>query len=473
MGTRRAALKAFGGGWRAQTRAADGSARACIDGKRAQQNQSAGDAAQSPLRTAPHDAKTIRTDLETLYQEQEVAKARQAFSAVPKLELGKPEINQLAQALHDAEKPASRAADASAPDIGYANFQREAYYWLSARDAATRALADDVIDTLRALRCADALRQRGTVLKTSGQYEIFIDQRTANAIYALRLEDERLFLLDVPDYVGAGEANIASSEVDREGNLRISFHRGAFGAAEALQRALYSAALIVNDLHSDVIESFVRPSKSRSPRSKRAEEMEILLEDVDDNLDFADQVAEQLKRINPHAAAHTRTVPSLKNVSDAERTRYLEAGALTWNNAERREALQQIARAGHKTQGIDADKAFEHVKPIQLSAGATLIEPGTPAGFVYIPLEEGLEILPLGGYAPLAARAWIPLGVTGVIRGAPRNAQVVARCAVSLLMIPKDVYLKNWHKMYSTQELAELLGRETAQRERPVPGVAG
>lgn len=403
--------------------------------------------------------RTLCTTLQALYQEQELAKARQAFLATPKLELAKPEIHDLSRALHNVETDADPAVGLHplAEVRGrYENFERDSYHWLVARDQTRRALAEDVIDTLRALRCADALRQRGTVLKTSGQYEIFVDQHTANAIYALRLEDGRLLLFQVPDYVGAGEANIASSELEREGNLRISFHRGSFGNRDALERAVYSAALIVNDLQSDVIESFVRP-RADTRASKRAQDMEIFLEEVGDNLDFADQVIEQLKRINPPAAAKTQTVPSLKNVPDAERHRYLEAVTPLWSSAERSRIVQQIAKAGHKAEGIDVRKAFEHVKFVQIAQGTILIEPDTPARFVYIPMETGLEILPLGGYEPIAAKPWIPIGVTGVIRGAARNARVIARSPVSLLMIPADTYMKHWHRTYSTSELAALL----------------
>ena len=52
---------------------------------------------------------------------------------------------------------------------------REAFGWLVGTHPAVRELVQDVVDTLRALRCADALRQRGTALKTSGAYEVFVD----------------------------------------------------------------------------------------------------------------------------------------------------------------------------------------------------------------------------------------------------------------------------------------------------------
>ena len=51
---------------------------------------------------------------------------------------------------------------------------------------------------------------------------------------------------------------------------------------------------------------------------------------------------------------------------------------------------------------------------------------------------------------------WVPVGVTGVIRGAIRNANVVALQDLSLLAIPKDVFLKHWHHTYNQQEFAQL-----------------
>ena len=48
--------------------------------------------------------------------------------------------------------------------------------------AAHRALADDAIDAVRLVRAADALRQRGTTLRTSAGYEIFIDTDSGDAV---------------------------------------------------------------------------------------------------------------------------------------------------------------------------------------------------------------------------------------------------------------------------------------------------
>jgi hypothetical protein len=102
---------------------------------------------------------------------------------------------------------------------------------------------------------------------------------------------------------------------------------------------------------------------------------------------------------------------------------------------------------------VQLEAAFEQVRLIRLHAGETLIEAGAAARYVYVPLKEGLIVVPLGGYPPFAAPAWLPLGSTGVIRGAQRNASIYATCDLSLLMIPQAVYLNAWHRPYQPAEL--------------------
>jgi hypothetical protein len=335
---------------------------------------------------------------------------------------------------------------------------------LESSNVAVRQLVEDVVDTLRALRCADALRQRGTLLKTSGNYEVFIDQRTSNAIYALRLDDEHLYLLEIPDRISAGEANMASSELDKQGNLRISFHHGMFSDPDTVLNAAYGAALVVNDIQTDVIESLQRPADAAQMALKQPADIQILIESVDDNAAFADLFCQQLRRLSPIAANRARIVASLQASSALERIRYLQSADLDWELTDRREMLQKIARYGHKTERIDPIEGFKEVRQIELQAGETLIESGAPSGFVYIPLGEGLRILPLGGYQAFTIRPWMPVGVTGVIRGSIRNAGVVAEQDLSLLAIPKDVFLKHWHHTYNPQEFAELFAKGLAPK---------
>lgn len=339
----------------------------------------------------------------------------------------------------------------------YERFEEDAFAWLISPHPDVQMLRDDVIDTLRALRCADALRQRGTVLKTSGNYEVFVDQMSANAIYALRNGDEQLYLLELSNPIACGEANLASSELGIDGNLRVSFHRGAFMSDATTRRAALCAAVVIDDIQSDVVESFARASHDQ--RVKPHDDIKVLLEGVDDNLNFAELVLEALIQRKPVFAERAQCVPSLQNATPAERALYLGAPAIDWTIAELAELLAYVRSSGQQVEHMMLEKAFQHVKRIHIEAGSTLIEAGSQASFVYIPFKEGLKVLPLGGYQAFSVRAWMPLGSTGVIRGAARNATVISDQAMDLLMIPRETYLKYWHKPYTPATLEQRLTR--------------
>jgi len=218
----------------------------------------------------------------------------------------------------------------------------------------------------------------------------------------------------------------------------------------------------VNDIQTDVIESLQRPADAAQTALKQPADIQILIESVDDHAAFADLLCQQLHSLNPIAARQARIVASLQASSALERIRYLRSVDLNWELTDRYAMLQKIARYGHKTERIDPIEAFKEVRQIELQAGETLIESGAPSGFVYIPIGEGLRILPLGGYQAFSIQPWMPVGVTGVFRGSVRNAGVVAEQDLSLLAIPKDVFLKHWHHTYNPQEFAQLFAHDGA-----------
>ena len=415
----------------------------------------------------PHELRqvmlnSLQFDLEVLYLVQKQERlhdrlAQAATGSLPEKMLNEGEQHSARgdQDLQGSQKPGN-------PDLAgfYQNFRLEAFQWLLSPHPALQALREDVVDTLRALRCADALRQRGTLLTTSGGYEIFVDQRTANAVFGLRLEPDRLFLLEIPDSIAAGEANIASSELDPERNLRISFHRGAFTNPGATEYAASSAARVIHDIQNDVICSFFRPPDEPGlSELKGAESMRIMLEETDDNLSFAELVRDQLIFLDPTMGTRIRVVPSLELASEKERDLYLEALPLNWDLPVRRNLLNKVGGSGHLVEDIDPERAFSEVKVIELEPGQVLLEAGASAAFVYIPFDPGLKVIPQSGQPPFLVQPWMPLGVTGVIRGAARNATIRAEGAVRLLMIPKSIYLKQWHHTHSPESFEETISQ--------------
>jgi hypothetical protein len=333
------------------------------------------------------------------------------------------------------------------------------FAWLAPETSDGAAIVEDVVDTLRALRCADALRQRGTALKTSGQYEIFVDQQSGNAVYAFRPDAGHLYLLEIHDPIALGEANLSSCQLEAAGDLRVSFHHGQFRDADATARAASAAALVLDSIYGDAIESFDRGYQAMNGLTP-ASTLRILIEEPDDGPAFAAQVRDGLAHLNPRAAERVRLVPSLSAATPLERERYLAAPEIDWDENRRRDLLAKTARSGHPTERIDPHRAFRDVRMIRLSAGEKLIESGTPAGFVYIPLGSALRGRPIGGYADFLIDPFVLVGTTGVIRGGIRNADIHAATDMSLLAIPRAVFLDHWHFTYDPVEFAALFRGE-------------
>ncbi|MEM7116266.1 MAG: hypothetical protein AAF614_27765 [Chloroflexota bacterium] len=404
----------------------------------------------------------VSTPLKTLYHIQQIAKAKRKLvdaeaaediAAIAKHTTAVVDA-EAAQAAYLTQDPTQRN---DLVDHYYNDFAEEAFHWLILLDPDVQTMVQDVVDTLRALRVADALRQRGTTLKTSGGYQIFIDQKTAKAVIALQKGSGEVLMLESDNPLSIGEANMASSELTRNGDLRVSFHRGAYINAATMQRAALACALVIDDIQKDTIESFKRDMDETAVSLKTSDEIEILIEETDDNLAFADLIQAELKRINPTLGQRSRIVPSLKHISDSERDRYLAATALDWTLEQRKQILIRVAQSGHKVNEIDPEIAFTDVALTTLREGDVLLEVGAPPGFVYVPLGDGMVSLPAGGYQPQPVTPYIPLGNTRVVHGSVQEATITTEKDITLLMIPKEIYLKYWHDTYSVKEFLQTL----------------
>jgi hypothetical protein len=334
----------------------------------------------------------------------------------------------------------------------YDDFENTGFAWLEVVAPQAQEFVADVVDTIRCLRCADALRQRGTHLRTSGNYQIFIDQTTANAVYALNDMQGRTYLLEGDNPINAGEANLEVSEVTHEGDLRFAFFRGSFGSDEAVRRAAHNASVIVDDIQADVIESFVGGTGGVDGRPTC-----VLLEHTEDNSEFAPLVADLVVARAPSLKDRVVCVPALRNAPELERRRFLAASAVDWDRDKRTAFLRNVASRGYRTDHVDVDLGFRSTRLSHLSPGEGLTEVGARASFVYIPLTSGLRGRPSGGYDYFRVHPWEPLGVTGVVRGDFRNSTVVAEEDVDVLILPKDVYLRHWHRNYTPAEFSDLI----------------
>jgi hypothetical protein len=342
----------------------------------------------------------------------------------------------------------------------YADPIRDAFAWLDSLDPAHIALAVDAVDAVRLVRVADALRQRGTTLRTSAGYEIFVDLGTGQAVFSLRTAaGDRLFLLRVGSPLSAGEANLRNALLTRTGNLRISFHRGRFSTPEAAAAASDATARVVADIGADVLGAFaVRhrsldlPEPACDPDSIRVE-----LERPADEPAFAETVAEAAARIDLLLRGRIFVVADLENTSPAERARYLEAITIDAESDEAGGILGALEAHGLRVAGIDRRKAFEDVRRVRVDEGEVLVEAGSAPAFVYVAVGCSLRIEQLGGYQDIDVPPWIPIGVTGVVRRAERNSTVVVVGPGDVLMIPGELFAREWFRPYEPGEFANVL----------------
>ncbi|MGB0523189.1 MAG: hypothetical protein ACPGJS_09525 [Flammeovirgaceae bacterium] len=345
----------------------------------------------------------------------------------------------------------------------YQEVAQEAFEWLTMEELPFKQFTINIQDSIRCIRTADALRQRGTVLRTSAGYEIFIDRKTANAIYALR-NDSNVYLLEGKKSVNSGEANLASSELDAHGNLRVSFHLGVFDKKKVTQKAARNAALTINDIQADTLQSFKRDAQFDegvyTAPEIAFEDLKIVIETTKDNPAFSSFVSESLKELNPAIAHRIKESVSLYGFDFEEVKRYLNGDDLCQvieNKSLKATIIHNLAKTGHVFKVDESIPGEEEIRLIHLHKGQQLIRGGASSGFVYFPFSTGLRIYPLGGYESRLAKAWLPIGNTGVIRGSIRNADVYAEKNIRLICVPRDIYLNHWYKPLSTKELFKKL----------------
>jgi hypothetical protein len=117
----------------------------------------------------------------------------------------------------------------------------------SRRRTSRTGLADD--STHSDCFGADALRQRGTSLRTTGGYEILIDAATEKSL-AADADDAKLYLLRGHNARSAGEANLRR-DGDGRSQVRIAFH--AAPTSSPKQRSRLPERFAGNEILADVL----------------------------------------------------------------------------------------------------------------------------------------------------------------------------------------------------------------------------
>lgn len=342
--------------------------------------------------------------------------------------------------------------------------ETEAFAWLVDERPAAQAFVADVIDGIRVLRAADALRQRGTTQKTSAGYEVCVDRRTGRGVVAVRGSDNRFVAwmwLDNAHTIAEG--NLRVVDLTADGSLRIAFHRGSFVGPGATELVARCSVDTVADVEADALGSFADASSgSRSARL-------VKVVPPPDNPEFARLVVEALECEHPRLAGRTVLVDEPYPTPPVETAEwYATAVAVVDGDPEVDAWFEQFSLHGVNVDAIDRRRALRDVKRVRVHPGEVVFSPGTAASVVVIPLGRGLRVVPTGGYRQRPLEPWLPVGSTGVVRGAERNAAVIADAEIDLLAIPAERYLDDWFRPFTPDELRVVWQRWLASLDPPV-----
>lgn len=341
----------------------------------------------------------------------------------------------------------------------YGNNLDSSFSWLLSQEPEILDFIDDIKDTLRALRCADAFRKRGTSFKTSGSYQIFVNRYSGSSIFALTNKRQQMFLLESNKPQAVGESNIKTCEFTVNGDLSFSFYTGEFFCEEAIKNSSRSVALIICDILGDVLDSLRLPDTYRGKETiHKTTPITVFVENVQNYFEYTRLVCEEIKHLRPELSNRIKNHIHFDNIPFIENQRYLNGKLVDWSMAKKEKLIENIGKLGFKIDKIQLTDAFSGVKIIHLSKGEFLFEADSSPGFVYIPLvKNSLIVLPLGGYAALEVPAYTILGITSIISGTKRNASIYVQRDTKLLILPQDIYLNFWHATYNECELRNVL----------------
>ena len=346
----------------------------------------------------------------------------------------------------------------------YSDPARDAYAWLDSPHAAHRALVDDAIDAVRLVRAADALRQRGTTLRTAAGYEIFIDADSGAAVFALRTAgNDRLLLLRADSPLSAGEANLRCAFVTPHGDLRIAFHRGRFSSRSGGVRRLRGDRP-GRRRHRRRRARGVRVPASLAPTSGAAaatrRPCEVELERPADEPSFADAVAAALARRDPSLGARVAVVADLEGAASAERARYHRGIGVPADSDEATGILRALGERGMKVSAIDRGRAFEDVRRVRRRRRRGARRRRDVAG-VRVPRDRAgaaERSRSAGTSTPTCrrgCRSASPASCAAPSATAPSWRSRPWRC----VMIPGELFVREWFHPYEEHEVTDLLAR--------------
>lgn len=290
-------------------------------------------------------------------------------------------------------------------------------------------LVRNVMDTIRALRAGDVLRQRETNYRTSANQQIYVNAGDAGGSShrgaEIKLVDPAtgktiIFRRDSPYATGESLTNIDF----RNGNFEFTVHSAVPADAKKL---LDEITYVFGDVKADAIDSFfgVRDADGILVKDKikivvRAEPsvqkaLKLLLEAKGiGNVEFAappPPVPESRYETAHWAGAARLDADSVRPIVAAVRAHFREKYGVT------PALLEKVA---------SDPELRSQVRLLTLEPDQLLIEGGKRSDFVYMPLDGDLEGFPTSTNPSFASKRGALLGDVGVVRSTAQHPEARA-----------------------------------------------
>lgn len=347
-------------------------------------------------------------------------------------------------------------------------YDRVAYDWLETNPK----LSADMIDAVRILRPADAMRWRGpNDSRSSNGSGIGVAVIDGKVTTFMRMADDatgKTYMVRFQSPISMGEANTRYTAVNERGELTLGLDKGDFGSPANNRVMAEGSAHVILDVAQDWVGSFrgvqgkpivVELPVERSPEFKKM---------VQDGLHEA--LAElkkkgkdtRLAEMVVHDVVFVEPVPGMTKAAaprapPAELARYENGQSFDPVGRGGPDFLRQINENGVNVGHLDPARAFEGARVVTLAPGEQLIAKGSGGEFVYVLMDGGLKAVLGQGYAGHPLPAGVPVGEMAVISGNARSADVVATQASRVMAIPKATYMAEWTKAFYSHDT--ILGR--------------
>jgi hypothetical protein len=248
-----------------------------------------------------------------------------------------------------------------------------------------QAFAADVIDAARVVRMADAMRQRGTTLRTSAGNELLVDSRTGSATAVLRSNDRTAAFLarfDCP--ISVGESNLQFAALRSSHALRVAFHRGYFDTPEIEDNVARACVVAIDDIQRDVLEIMFDDT------------IRIEIVEPGDNPAFALRVKEHLVGQSPYLEPRIDVVAATVDRAHPPAFDWRNRGT-PFDPSLLPVAQAALQRAGMHPQHCKHPELFRGVLQVKVARGEAIITAHEAPEYVVVALDHGLLAEPLGG----------------------------------------------------------------------------